>query len=208
LRPREAGRRSFRRIVARPGRAGPGYFRALREHGLTPRLTPTISFSLDEASILNLDARQVAGDYLAWSYFHDLPGEVNQAFVKRFRDHYGDFRIVTDPMEGAYLGVRFWAQAVVAAESTDPAKVRRALRGQHLAAPQGPDVSVDAATQHTWKYFRLGQVGDDWRIKIVEEHDSPTAPQPFPPSRKRAEWEQILKELYKGWGNRWSNPAR
>jgi urea transport system substrate-binding protein len=183
------------------------FFPELRRHDLSPQQMPTISFSLDEASIRSLDVKDVAGDYLAWNYFHDLPGETNRNFVKRFQDHYGSHRIVTDPMEGAYLGVRFWAQAVAEAGTTDPVAVRRTIRGQRFAAPEGPNVIVDATTQHTWKYFRLGQIGEDWRIKIVESHDSATAPQPFPSSRKRKEWEEMLEKLFKDWNNHWSNPG-
>ena len=60
----------------------------------------------------------------------------NKAFVERFTDKYPQ-RVVSDPMEDAYVGVQLWAQAVREAQSIEPKKIRRAMLNQRLAAPDG-----------------------------------------------------------------------
>jgi hypothetical protein len=35
----------------------------------------------------------------------------------------------------------------------------------------------------------------------------PVAPEPFPPSRSRKEWEAFLAGLHRKWGGRWSAPG-
>lgn len=181
------------------------FFRECRGRGLTPQSTPIISFSLDEAALRGLNPRHVVGHYAAWNYFQAIPGEVNDGFVNRFRQKYGEHRVVTDPMHSAWLSVQFWAQAVEEVGKTDVAAVRRAIRGQSIAAPEGADVRVDDVNQHTWKYFRLGRITANSQFEIVDAHDTPTSPNPFPTTRPRKDWEKFLTDLFKGWGNRWSN---
>jgi urea transport system substrate-binding protein len=187
------------------GETNPAFFRELRAKGITPQATPTISFGLNAATLRSLNTRHVAGDLVAWGYFHGLPGTASAELVKRFQARYGDYRHVTDPMEGAYLAVRFWAQAVTDAGTTDVAAVRRALAGQSLHAPQGPGVRLDGETQHAWKYFRLARINERGEFDIIHADESPTAPEPFPRSRSRQEWEQLLAKWHKEWGGRWSN---
>ena len=50
-------------------------------------------------------------------------------------------------METAYFGVKLWKKAVEKAGTTDTAKVREALRGLTVDAPEGP-IKIDAATLH------------------------------------------------------------
>jgi urea transport system substrate-binding protein len=183
------------------------FFRELRDKGVTAQRTPVISSSLDAAMLRNLNPRHVAGHYAAWSYFQAVPGPVNEEFVRRFREAYGEHRVVTDPMEAAWLGVQFWAKAVEESGGCEVKGIRRAIRGQRLDAPEGPGVKVDEETQHTWKYFRLGRVTEDARFEVVSAFDAPDCPEPFPPPRPRKYWEDYLAALYKGWGNRWSNPG-
>jgi urea transport system substrate-binding protein len=155
----------------------------------------------------NFNPRHVAGHFAAWSYFQALPGPINEAFARRFREAYGEHRVITDPMEAAWMGVQFWAQALAEAGTCEPAAIRRAIRGQTLTAPEGPGVRVDPETQHTWKYLRLARITEDTRFEIVQDDDMPDCPQPFPPPRPRKYWDKFLADLFKGWGNRWSNPG-
>ena len=48
---------------------------------------------------------------------------------------------MTDPMESAWLGIQFWAQAVTEAGTTEVVAVRRAIRSQSVEAPEGPGVT-------------------------------------------------------------------
>ena len=95
------------------------FFHALRKAGVTPAQTPTISFSIGEEEILHLDVGQVAGDYAAGSYFQSIDSEENRRFVEKFRAKFGPQRVLTDPMEAAYMGVKLWAAAVNEAGSLD-----------------------------------------------------------------------------------------
>src|SRR6185436_10753689 len=102
------------------------FFRELRHAGVKPEKIPTISFSIGEEELRHLNPAHMAGDYAAWNYFQSIDSRENREFVQRFRAKYGPQRVVTDPMEAAYVGMKLWAEAVAEAGSERPAEIRRA----------------------------------------------------------------------------------
>ncbi len=213
------GRRSFGQVVKRILQAHPdvilntingdsnvGFFTALREAGITPATVPTMSFSLGEIDLSNPNLPAMAGDYAAWNYFETIESPENTEFVESFQAEYGADRVISDPMEAAYIAVHLWAQAVTDAESPDPVSVRQMIGDQSMVAPEGL-VYVDAATQHTWKTVRIGEVNGQGEFDIVWSSDVPIRPVTFPTYRFRSDWERFLETLYQGWGGRWVNPG-
>jgi urea transport system substrate-binding protein len=182
------------------------FFRELRVAGLNPEKLPTISFSVGEEELRQLDAAEVAGDYAAWNYFQSITSDENTAFIASFRQKYGPQRVVTDPMESAYFGVKLWAQAVAQAGTTNVRQIRHAMLNQRMTSPGG-NVRIDPATQHTFKTPRIGRIQSDGQFEVVWTAAKPEAPMPYPPSRTAQAWRAFLHDLYSGWGNRWSAPS-
>lgn len=183
------------------------FFRELRAAGVTPARTPTVSFSLAEDELRHMDSRLMAGDYAAWNYFQSLESPRNRDFVARFQRRYGSDRVTDDPIEAAYVGVYLWAQAATEAGSPEVADVRGAIGGQSYPAPGGP-VSVDPATQHTWKRVRIGQIEADGQFKLVWSSQNLVQPEPFPFYRSPSEWAVFLQRLQDGWGGAWANSGK
>src|SRR5262249_18705862 len=106
------------------------FFHALQKRGLPPGQIPVMSFSVAEREVANIGPALMAGDYAAWNYFQSLSTPENREFVKRFQARYGADRVVSDPMEAAYVAVHLWAQAVEAAGTADSAAVRHNIGDQ------------------------------------------------------------------------------
>lgn len=181
------------------------FFRDLRRAGIEAESTPVVSFSIAEQGLRSLNAAELEGHYCAWPYFQSLDTPENVDLVRAFRAEYPQ-RVLTDPMMSAWIGVRLWAQAVTAAESIEPAKIRRALANQRMHGPAG-DVRVDPDTLHCFRTPRIGQIGPDGSIAIVWSSPEPVPPEPYPNSRSAEEWREFLHDLYRGWGERWSAPV-
>jgi urea transport system substrate-binding protein len=179
------------------GDSNVAFFEALRRAGITADRIPTVSFSLAEDELRHMDARTMAGDYAAWNYFQSVDSPENRRFVQAFRARYGQNRVTDDPMEAAYFGVKLWALAVGSARTTKVSEVRKALRYQSLAAPEGI-VSLDPVTQHTWKVVRIGKIRADGQFEIVWSSQDPVRPIPYPTFRTKPEWEAFLTELQTG----------
>ena len=179
--------------------------RALRNKGIRPDSVPLISFSIGEAELKQMNGEDVSGDYAAWNYFQSIDSPENSDLVQRIKARYGPQRVLTDPMEAAYIGVKLWANAVNACRSAVPVSIARAMRNERLLAAEG-EVRVDAASQHLFKTPRIGRIRSDGQFDIVWTADTPIAPRPYPKSRTSAEWHALLSDLYNGWGERWSAP--
>jgi urea transport system substrate-binding protein len=182
------------------------FFQSLRKQGLPPGQIPVMSFSIAEREVANIGPALMTGDYAAWNYFQSLSTPENREFVKRFQARYGSDRVVSDPMEAAYVAVHLWAQAVEAACTTDSATVRHNIGDQSYLGPGGM-VYVDRTTQHAWKVVRLGRIRPDGQFDVVWSSEHPVRPVPYPVYRRQAEWDDFLLALYKGWGGHWVNPG-
>ena len=77
------------------------FFRSLRTAGIEPEWIPTLSFSIGENELRNLD---ITGDYAAWNYFQSIERAENRRFVQSFRNRYGPQRVNSDPMEACLSG--------------------------------------------------------------------------------------------------------
>ena len=188
------------------GDSNTAFFAKLREAGIAPPDVPTMSFSIGEEELGHLDVAAMTGDYAAWNYFQSINSPENQEFVSNFQQKYGPQRVVTDPMEAAYFGVKLWAQAIQSAESTDAPDIRRAMLNQRMRSPGG-DVRIDPATQHTFKTPRIGRLQSNGQFEIVWTAAKPERPIPYSSSRTTEEWRAFLHDIYVGWGNRWSAPG-
>ncbi len=182
------------------------FFRRLRAAGVGPEVATTISFSVGEHELRRLDPAAMAGDFAAWNYFQSLDTPENKAFVERFRAKYGPQRVLTDPMEAGYIGVKLWADAVREAGNDDVNKIRPAFVNQKLLAPEG-EVTIDPTTRHAYKTPRIGRITPRGQFEVVLNEVKPAPPLPFPPTRSRAEWEAFLQQLYDGWGHQWAAPS-
>lgn len=188
------------------GDSNVAFFRDLRRAGITPDAIPTISFSVGEEELRHLNPAHMAGDYAAWNYFQSIDSPENKQFIERFRAKYGPQRVISDPMEAAWFGVRLWGEAVAAAGNDTPSAIRRALRDRHMIAPEG-EVRLDPVTQHTFKTPRIGRILAGGQFEIVWTATRPEAPVPFPRSRTVEQWRTFLDELHANWGGQWSAPV-
>ena len=123
-----------------------------------------------------------------------------------FKARYGQDYVTTDPMEAAYFGVMLWAKAVEEAGSPDFRDFRATIKGQSMAAPGGT-VTIDPATQHTWKTVRIGRIRPDGNFEILWDSQRPVRPVPFPSFLSRGEWISFLDQLYGGWDGSWAAPT-
>ena len=183
------------------------FCRALRGKGIRPPDIPTVYFSISENELRGIPRSDAAGDYGVSSYFQTLDRAENRAFVSSFRSRYGDQRVTSDPMESSYSGVHLWSQAMrKAGARADVSAVRKALCGQTFNAPGGP-VTIEAISQHTWKTVRIAQITKSGDFSVIWSSEKPIRPEPYPPSRSVAEWQNFLNSMFIRWQGHWSRPS-
>lgn len=175
------------------GDSNQAFFAALQAAGL--QQIPVISFSVAEPELQvwpELAAHPL--HFAVWGYFQSLPGAANQAFVERFRKRFGADRVISDPVEASYNGLRLWANTVQELGSLAPAEVNLAVLRQSVPGPSG-QVAVDAATRHVWRWVHVGQAQPNGQFRRVHGSAIQVRPTPFPPYRSTAEWERVVNRL-------------
>jgi urea transport system substrate-binding protein len=182
------------------------FFRSLRQTGIASKQIPTLSFSISVQELNVLGARNISGDYLAATYFQTLDNPNNQEFVRRFGNRYGTERVISDPMETAYVGIHLWAKAVRLANTDDTRVIRKTIKGLEIDTPQGA-LRIDPASSHTTQIARIGRIDETGQIRQVYLSPEPILPEPFPASRTREQWTKFVEELHQRWGGHWSNPG-
>jgi urea transport system substrate-binding protein len=188
------------------GASNIAFYRALQEAGIQAGKTPVVSVSIGEDELRALETAEMVGHYSAWNYFQSLNRKENSEFVGNFQKRYGADRVTSDVIEAAYFSVYLWAQAIQDSGHLDPTSIRMNLLGQSFNAPEGV-VSVDPATQHTWRSFSIAKILPNRQFEVVWTSHNPIRPVPWPLSRSKAEWEEFLMNLYHGWGKAWANPV-
>jgi branched-chain amino acid transport system substrate-binding protein len=144
------GTRDFDPVVRAVGRSGAdcvlstfvgadaaAFERAFYRAGLRARCR-TLSPGLDEATREHIGAEAGAGIWSVFGYFEDLPTAENRAFLKRYRDRFGQWAPPPSSLsESAYEAVHLVAGAARRRGSWQPTDVGRAMACSRFAGPRG-----------------------------------------------------------------------
>ncbi|MGK7943746.1 MAG: urea ABC transporter substrate-binding protein, partial [Microcystaceae cyanobacterium] len=179
------------------GDSNVAFFKQLQGAGLNPDKYPVMSVSIAEEEVRQIGVEYLKDHYAAWNYFQTVDTPENTTFVEAFKAKYGDDRVISDPMESAYIMVYLWKQAVEKAGTADDLdKLRAAVIGQEFSAPQG---SVKMfPNHHISQTVRIGQVREDGLFDIVSSTDAPIEPIP---------WNQFVPDT-KGFACDWTDPNK
>jgi urea transport system substrate-binding protein len=163
------------------GGSNVSFYKQLKAAGIdmTKEKPLVLTISVTEDEILGIGGENMEGAYAAMKYFQSLPNENNKAFVKAFKEKWGEDSVIGDVTQAAYLGPWLWKAAVEKAGSFDVDKVRAASPGLELTtAPEGY-VRIHE-NHHLWSKTRIAQAGNDGQYKVVFETEDLIEPNPFP----------------------------
>lgn len=172
--------------VARPdcifaavvGGSNVAFYKQLKAAGITSDKQTLLTISVTEDEVLGIGGENLTGFYSAMKYFQSLDNPNNKAFVKAFKDKYGQDSVIGDVTQAGYLGPWLWKAAVEKAGSFDIEKIAAASPGIELTtAPEGY-VKVHP-NHHLWSKLRIGQWQSNGQAKVLYESEL-IEPDPFP----------------------------
>ena len=179
------------------------FFKELFAAGITPEKIPTMSFSLGEPEIASLERSSIIGAYCASTYYQHLSNETNRELIKNFKQRYGENRSIGDAMQAAYSLLNMWANAVKTTESTAPDSVIKALKKEVYHSPAG--LIYFDSNHHIWQSAFIVKVNFEGKfVPVWNSGQQQLRPEPFSHYLSKNEWLDLLKQLYEGWGKRWS----
>ena len=163
------------------GGSNVAFYKQLKAAGIdmTKEKPLLLTISVTEDEILGIGGENIDGAYAAMKYFQSLDNENNIAFVKAFKEKWGDDIVVGDVTQAAYLGPWLWKAAVEKAGSFDIDKIRAASPGIEL--PTAPEGYVRIhENHHLWSKTRVGRAKTDGQYEVVFETADLMEPDPFP----------------------------
>jgi urea transport system substrate-binding protein len=163
------------------GGSNVAFYKQLKAAGidLTKEKPLLLTISVTEDEILGIGGENIDGAYAAMKYFQSLDNPNNVAFVKAFKEKWGNDIVIGDVTQAAYLGPWLWKAAVEKAGSFDIDKIKAASPGIELTtAPEGY-VRIHE-NHHLWSKTRVGHAQKDGQYKVVYESADLIEPNPFP----------------------------
>ena len=151
------------------------FFQQYTQAGISAADIPVVAFSIAEEVFAQI-GEPAAGHYACWSYFQSLDTPENRSFVQRFQAAYGCDRVTSDPIQGAYIQVYLWKQAVEKAQSFAVEKVLAAAHQQTFTAPGG---LVKVEKHHLWKPSYMGKLLANGQFEIISTSENLIKPQPW-----------------------------
>ena len=160
------------------GGSNVAWWKQLNAAGITADRQTIMTISVTEDEVLGIGGENMKGFYSSMKYFQSLENDNNAAFVKAFKERWGEDSVIGDVTQAAYLGPWLWKAAVEKAGSFDVDNVSAASPGIELTtAPEGYVKIHD--NNHLWSKLRVGQWQEDGQAKVVYESDL-IEPNPFP----------------------------
>ncbi|WP_372022625.1 urea ABC transporter substrate-binding protein (plasmid) [Tistrella mobilis] len=161
------------------GGSNVAFYKQLKAAGIDLSKQTLLTISVTEDEVRGIGGENIAGAYAAMKYFQSLDNENNKAFVKAFKDMWGQDMVIGDVTQAAYLGPWLWKAAVEKAGSFDVDKVREASPGIELTtAPEGY-VKIHP-NHHLWSKTRIGLAKPDGQFEVLYETAELMEPDPFP----------------------------
>lgn len=161
------------------GGSNVAWYRQLRSAGITAKNYPMLTISTTEDELLGIGGENAEGFYASMKYFQSLENPENEAFVKAFKEMWGEDSVIGDVTQAAYLGPWIWKAAVEKAGSFDIDKIHAAHPGIQLDAPEGY-VRVHDSNQHLWSKAKIGKILKSGQFEVVAVSDELIEPDPFP----------------------------
>ena len=162
------------------GGSNVAWYKQLKAAGITSKKYNLLTISTTEDELLGIGGENAEGFYACMKYFQSQENPNNQAFVKAFKEMWGDDSVIGDVTQAAYLGPWIWKAAVEKAGSFDIDKVHAAHPDIELPdAPEGY-VRVHETNKHLYSRAKIGKIRKDGQFDVMAISEDLIEPAPFP----------------------------
>ena len=162
------------------GGSNVAWFKQLKSAGITGKKQTLLTLSVTEDEVLGIGGQNLEGFYSVMKYFQSQDNANNKAFVKSFKEMWGEDSVMGDVTQAAYLGPWLWKAAVEKAGSFDVDKVVKVSETAGIELKQAPEGYVKLhPNHHLWSKTRVAKWNKDGQATVVFESDL-IEPNPFP----------------------------
>jgi urea transport system substrate-binding protein len=162
------------------GGSNVAWFKQLKAAGITSKKQTLLTISVTEDEVLGIGGENLEGFYSVMKYFQSQDNPNNIAFVKAFKEMWGEDSVIGDVTQAAYLGPWLWKAAVERAGSFDVDKVVAESEKGDIELTTAPEGYVKLhKNHHLWSKARVGRWNKDGQATVVYTSEL-LEPDPFP----------------------------
>jgi urea transport system substrate-binding protein len=152
------------------------FYYFLNRSGNKPERIPVMAFSIGEVELKDIGPSAV-GHYVCSGYFQCLDTPENMEFIRRFKNNYGQNRVVSDPVVSAYLQPFLWKRLVEKCNTFNVTVLKKHIAG---IAHKGPSGTIELHTNHhAIKPAMIGKVNPDLQFDLIWQQDQWIEPLPW-----------------------------
>lgn len=148
------------------------------EMGLDPKVMPIASLTTTEAEIRAMGHDVGEGHITAAPYFQSIEGELNSAFVSRYKKRFGGDEPTNMCAEAAYFQVHLLARALAETNTMNADLLRPMILRSELEAPQGP-ISMNPSCSHANLWSRVGRANRTGQFDILSQSKGSVVADPY-----------------------------
>jgi urea transport system substrate-binding protein len=162
------------------GGSNVAWFKQLNAAGINSKKQTLVTISVTEDEVLGIGGENLEGFYTVMKYFQSQDNPNNIAFVKAFKEMWGEDSVIGDVTQAAYLGPWLWKIAVERAGSFDVDKVVAESEKGDIELTNAPEGYVKLhKNHHLWSKARVGKWQRDGQAEVVFTSEL-IEPNPFP----------------------------
>lgn len=152
------------------------FYYYLDRAGNKPEQIPVMAFSIGEVELRDIGL-SVIGHYACCGYFQGLENEKNLEFIQRFKQRYGESRVVSDPVVSSYIQPFLWKHLVEKCKCFDISVLRDHITGISYEGPSGT-VEIHS-NHHAVRPALIGKATTDLQFDIVWRYPEWIEPLPW-----------------------------
>ena len=160
------------------GNATTYLYQTYAEMGLDPKSMPIASLTTTEAEIRAMGYDVGEGHITAAPYFQSIEGELNGAFVARYKARFGGDEPTNMCAEAAYFQVHLLARALAETNAMEPDLLRPMILRSELEAPQGR-ISMNPRCSHANLWSRVGRANRAGQFDILSQSKGTVVADPY-----------------------------
>lgn len=153
-------------------------YQTFAEFGLDSRTMPITSLTTTEAEIQAMGNDVGEGHITAAPYFQGIGGNLNDAFVRRYKSRYGEDQHTNMCVEAAYFQVHLFKKALELVNTVESDVLRPIVLGSSYDAPQG-NVSINPSCSHANVWSRIGRANRFGQFDVMMQSKAQVLADPF-----------------------------
>ncbi len=142
------------------------FYRTYKQMGFHPDFLPIFSPITKETEIKAIGKQYTEGHFSAGNYFQSIESKENEAFVKAFKNQFGETQVISSVMFNTYIGMKKLLEKISSKSFSTTYSLMQSLSNTRSSSPSGT-IIIEKDNHHLSRPIRIGKVNRQGQFSIV-----------------------------------------